>query len=232
MSNRSRRRGGNRPHPYSDTNQAGRPMMSAEAARKAMEDGDGRLVPFVRGQEIDAGDLSGSHVEPIIATFGYFGRRFRVNPNLTETVVVDLLEMSQNVEVGDPRELVAAKDYVREHIHPEDFDEFWHTAMDNRQGVRDVITVCWKLLERITDRPTTPPSGSSDGRRDTPTSSPVGASERVIESEATEGLPDGGNVQGIAEHFTRKFEAEGRPDKALQIQIALEAREARGLVTV
>jgi hypothetical protein len=225
---RSRGRRG-RPHPYSDGGRGPQPM-TKEQARKAIEDGDGRLVPFIRGQEIDAGDLSGKTYEPIVASFTYFGERIRVNPNLTETVVVDLLEMSENVQVGDPRELVAAKDYVREHIHPDDFDDFWAAAMENRQGVTDVITVCWKLLERITDRPTTPPSGSSDGRRDTPMSSPAGASGPVIESEVVP--PQSGNLADVAGHFIAKFEGQGRPDLACQIAIAQEAREARGLVTV
>ncbi len=207
-------------------------QMSPEQARRQIES-DNRLVPFVRGREIDAGDLSGDVVEPIIATFGYFGKRFRVNPDLTETMVVDLLEAGENVEVNDPRQLLAAKDYVRDHLHPEDFDEFWETAVANRQGIQQVIRVCWRLLEQITERPTTPPSDSSDGRPDTPTNSQAGASAPVIESVAVPPAPAGGrSTQDVADHFIEKFEAEGRPDLAAQIAAAAESRMARGLVTV
>jgi hypothetical protein len=209
-------------------------VLSPEQARKQMEDTDGRLVPFIRGQEIDAGDLSGAPVEAIQASFTYFGKRFRVNPNLTETMVIDLLEAGENVEVEDMSQLVATKDYVREHIHPEDFDEFWQTSVDNRQGVQAIIQVCWKLLERITERPTTPPSDSSDGRPGTATSSAAGVSAPVTANvpvakpyEAT-----AGNVREVARPFVEKFEAAGRPDLANQVMLAVETREARGLVTV
>lgn len=200
-----------------------------EQARRQMESGD-RLIPLVRGREIDAGDLSGDYVEPVQASFGYFGKRFRVNPDLTETMVVDLLEKGEEVEVEDPRMLIAAKDYVSEHIHADDFEEFWETAKANRQGIHDVMRLCWRLLEQVTDRPTTPPSGSSDGRRDTPTSSPAGASAPAIENVPA--AAGEGNLREVADHFIAKFNAEGRPDKALQIQLAAESRAARGLVTV
>jgi hypothetical protein len=203
-----------------------------QAARQSLDD-TGPLVPFRRGIEIDVGDLSGDEVEPIIATFGYFGDTYRVNPNLTETMVVDLLEAGESIGVEDPRQLVAAKQYVRDHIHPDDFDDFWATAVEHRQGVQAVIKVCWKILEQVTARPTTPPSDSSDGRRDTPTNSPVGASGPVIESTAVPAQPPvGGNLSDVAEHFITKFESQGRPDLALQVVLAKETREARGLVTV
>lgn len=214
---RGGKRRGSRPHPYSDGPGGG---MSKAQAREAME-GDGRLVPFIRGREIDAGDLSGDVVDPIIASFTYYGQRFRVNPNLTETMVVDLLEAGEDIEVNDPRQLLAAKDYVRDHLHPDDFDGFWQTAVDNRQGIQAVIKVCWRLLEQVTERPTSPPSDSSDGRRDTPTSSPAGASG-----------PATGNVRDVARPFVERFEQAGRPDLANQVMLAVESREARGLVTV
>lgn len=198
-----------------------------------MEDGDGRLVPFIRGREIDAGDLSGDVVEPVVASFTYFGNRFRVNPNLTETMVVDLLEAGEDIEVNDPRQLLAAKDYVRDHIHPDDFDDFWQASIDNRQGVQAVIKVCWKLLERITERPTTPPSDSSDGRPVTATNSVDGVSEPATASAPVKPYEAStGNVREVAAPFVERYERIGRPDLANQVMLAVESREARGLVTV
>lgn len=230
----SRRRGG-RP-------QQTRQMPTREQAQRYMDgEEDARLLPLIRGREIDAGDLSGEYVAPVTASFTYFGKRFRVNPDLTETMVVDLLEAGESIEVDDPRNLLAAKDYAREHLHPEDFEEFWDTARANRQDIRALMRVCWRLLEQVTDRPTTPPSGSSDGRPDTRTNSPDGASGQDIESspapaehmaEISSMTGGTGNAREVGEYFARKFEAEGRPDKAAQVMLAVEAREARGLVTV
>ena len=205
--------------------------MDPEAARAQME-ADDRLVPFIRGREVDAGDLSGEVMEPVIAVFTYFGKQFRANPDLTETMVVDLLEAGESTEVNDPRQLLAAKDYARDHLHPEDFDDFWETAVANRQGIQQIMRVCWRLLEQVTERPTSPPSDSSDGRRDTPTNSADGASGQVIDSEVVTPTPAAGNVQQVADHFIHKFEAQGRPDLANQIALAAESRVARGLVTV
>ena len=211
-------------------------VLSPEDARRQMEDGDGRLVPFIRGREIDAGDLSGDHVEPVVASFTYFGERYRVNPDLTETMVVDLLEAGEDIEVNDPRQLLAAKNYVRDHIHPDDFDDFWQASIDNRQGVQAVIKVCWKLLERITERPTTPPSGSSDGRPVTATNSVDGVSEPATANDPVAPTPTlaptSGNVREVAAPFVEKYERAGRPDLANQVMLAVESREARGLVTV
>lgn len=222
---RSRRgRGRGAPSPYAQMQQ------NPDAARQALE-ANTSLMPFIRGRQIDAGDLSGEVVEPIQATFGYFGKTFRVNPDLTETMVVDLLEAEVEIDdPNDPTQLVNAKDYVREHIHEDDFDEFWATAVKNRQGVQAIIKVCWKILEKVTDRPTPPPSDFSDGRQHTPTVSPVGVSEPVTASAPA--LPTTGNMQEIADHFIHKYEAQGRPDLAAQIALAAETRAARGLVTV
>ena len=201
-------------------------QMTPEQARAQLDAGGREMMPIIRGREIDAGDLSGEYVEPVTASFTYFGKRFRVNPDLTETMVVDLLEKASEIEVEGPEHMVATKDYVREHLHPEDFDDFWDTVKDNRQSVQAIIKLCWLLLEQVTERPTTPPSDSSDGRRDTPTNSPDGAS-----ALATASSP-GGNLDDVAAKWQRTFEEEGRPDKALQIELARQHREAQGLVTV
>lgn len=209
----SRRRRGGGQAPYAQVQQPSR--KEAEAALS------GQIMPLVRGRQLDIGDLSGDTVEPVLASFTYFGKSFRVNPDLTETMLVDLLEDAEEIGSEGPMQLVAAKGYVRDHLHPEDFEAFWETVVANRQGINQVIKLCWKLLELVTDRPTSPPSDSSDGRQDTPTSSPAGASE-----------PATGNVRDVAQKFVKQFEDEGRPDKAAFVMLAVESREARGLVTV
>lgn len=210
----SRRRRGGGQAPYA--------QMQQQPSRKDAEQAlNGQIMPLVRGRQLDIGDLSGDTVEPVLATFTYFGKQFRVNPDLTETMLVDLLEDAEEIGSEGPMQLVAAKGYVRDHLHPEDFEEFWETVVANRQGINQVIKLCWKLLELVTDRPTSPPSDSSDGRQDTPTSSPDGAS-----------APATGNVRDVAQKFVEQFEKEGRPDKAAFVMLAVESREARGLVTV
>lgn len=210
----------------------------AQDVRRVAADG------FVRGRSIDLGDMSGEEAEPIIASFTWFGERFRVNPDLTETVVVDLFEAAQRVKIDDPEQFSAAKDYVREHVHPEDFERFWRLVKAKRQNVEALMSLCWGILEGVAERPTPPPSGSSGGRPDIRQSSERGASDRgadvptiaehqrgALEQEVANSAPDwwpeGVAYNPIAEKFVDRFEAEGRPDKADMVMLAQEARAGR-----
>jgi len=196
---------------------------------------------IVRGQAMDLGDLGGEAVEPVLATFWYFGRTFRVNPDLTETTLIDMLDAAKSVTVTDPRaalteadaeaimgQVEQTKSYVREHIHPDDFATFWATAKANRQGVQRLMQVCWRIVELISERPTSPPSGSSDGRpgirRNSPggVSSPVAGVPEIDGSWWPEGLPYNPDAVAVVEEFERR----GRPDLANQIMVTNERRAA------
>lgn len=181
---------------------------------------DMRLIPMIRGQEMDLGDLSGESHEQVLATFRYFGKRFRVNPELNEVMVMDLLEASGDMDADDPRQLPLVKGWVRDHIHEDDFEDLWELARANGQEMTDMLKLCNRVLQLVTDRPTSPPTDSSDGRPVTKPSSPAGASGTDIEK-----------FRNVAEKYVDRFESEGRPDKAIQVMLALEAREASASAT-
>ena len=191
------------------------------------------------GQARDFGDLSGEVVEPIYASFVYFGGRYRINPDLTETLVVDLLAEAAHVDLDDPRSegrtepTVAqnaerSKDYVRQHLHPDDFDEFWRVAKANRQSVESLLAVCWRLLALASERPTSPPSDSSAGRPITSQSLPDGASSQEDDEAAVDGTwwPDELPRNDSAIRVVEQFEARGRPDLACQIMVTQEQMAA------
>jgi hypothetical protein len=192
---------------------------------------------IVRGSAMDLGDLGGAAVDPVIATFTYFGRQFRVNPDLTETTIIDLFEEAAKVQMpADPKDMKPeqalanmeqSKGYVREHIHPDDFDDLWSTARANRQGMQALMELCWKILELISERPTSPPSDSSAGRPDIRQNSPAGASSPdVADPTGAEWWPDGVPFSPVAAKVVDRFQQRGRPDLANQIMIAQEARAA------
>lgn len=195
---------------------------------------------IVRGHAMDLGDLGGEVVEPVLATFQYFGKTIRVNPDLTETTIIDMFDAAAKVKVTDPRlvneEDAAAilgqaeqtKNYVREHIHPDDFDEFWATARANRQGVQRLMQVCWKIIELISERPTSPPSGSSDGRPATRQSSPAGVSSPDDDAPEIDGSwwPEDVPYNPAAAAVVEEFERRGRPDLANQIMVTNELKAA------
>lgn len=194
---------------------------------------DAAAAGFVRGVAMDLGDLAGETAEPIVATFTWFGEtagsraKYRVNPDLTETTVVDLFEQAQSIKVTDVEQVTGAKNYVREHIHPDDFERFWRAAKANRQGLASLMALCSGLVEAVAERPTGPPSDSSGGRPDIRQSSVRGASVPADTEPAPsedEWWPEGVPFNPVAAKFVDKFEAEGRPDKADLLMLAQEAR--------
>ena len=190
---------------------------------------------IVRGQMLDLGDMGGEEVEPVLATFTWFGERFRVNPDMTETTLIDLFESASQVDIDDPesldpKQMEFAKNYVREHIHPDDFDRLWATAKRKRQGLDPLMTLCMRILEMVSERPTAPPSGSSDGRPVINQSLPDGvlSPDAPVGRAEPEGLapwwPQGVPYNPTAVKYVERFESEGRPDKANIIMMAQEAR--------
>lgn len=123
------------------------------------------------GELIEIGDLSGEARQPVTASFVYFGKRIRVNPDLTELDVVDLLEQADQVDVKDPKSMTMTKDYARRHVHPDDFDEFWRLVKAHRQDTSALMMTCWKILDAITANPTGGQSDSSPGQPGIRTSS-------------------------------------------------------------
>lgn len=177
------------------------------------------------GEEIEIGDLSGAARAPVTARFWYFGTRLRVNPGLTELDVVDLLEQANNVKMDDPNSMTMTKDYVRAHIHPEDFDAFWKLVKANHQDTTDIMTLCWKLLDAITANPTGERQDSSGGPLVTKTSSP---------STPPASVTDLGEHRARREAYMRQIEAleakrgeDGQPvpvNAAIALQIIEHAK--------
>jgi hypothetical protein len=193
---------------------------------------DGQRGTIVRGIPQVLGDLSGEVVEPIIASFGYFGTTIRVNPDLTETEVVDLLEQAGEVDDdGGAGMMAGLKSYVRGHIHDDDFETFWGLAKSNRQGAEAIIKVCYKILELLSERPTSRPSASADGRPVTSQSLPPSASAPVVavpDSPSPE--PDVrdelAHLAPVVGQWITRYEQEGRPDLAAQVLVTAEGKAA------
>lgn len=104
-------------------------------------------------------------------TFSYFGATIRVNPEYSELDLVDFVEAGSTVDEKNPQAIILIKTFYRSVIHPDDFETFWQLAKRNRQDVAKLAKTYAKIVEGLTDRPTSPPSDSSDGRPKTATTS-------------------------------------------------------------
>lgn len=139
---------------------------------------------------------------PLAMTFGWFGSEIRVEPNLTDTVLMDFLKTATAIEdEAGPEAMQAIEDFLRALIDVADFDRFWMNGRKHRQNIEDLMKVAYAILEAATDRPTQAPIDSSDGR-----------SKTVV----------GSTVNSPATAVQRALEAQGRPDIAVAV---LQRRE-------
>jgi hypothetical protein len=171
------------------------------------------------------GSIGEAAPEPLDVTFEYFGATFRVHPDMTEVDIIDFLDQAERVRPNDPQALVMVKDAARSHIHPDDFDRFWKTRKDNRQGVQDLMATIWSIIAGVTGRPTGRPSASSDGRAATSQNSPVTSSR-----PGTDPSPD----DDLTARYLRQMERlqtdpERGPNGAAYALQLVTAAEARGL---
>lgn len=103
-------------------------------------------------------------------SFGYFGSVLRVHPDLTAVAVLNLfaeIDAISKAAADDTEAMSKAFAAVRSIastlVHPDDADEFWTLARQHRQTLEDLGELAMKMLEAITERPTSRPSDSSDG---------------------------------------------------------------------
>jgi hypothetical protein len=142
-------------------------------------DESGRAVRMIKTGTLDLGDLAPAEdVEELHATFNLRGETFRVHPELSELTLADLLEAGNQIDVNDPRAATFVKDYARAHVHEDDFERFWATVKRLHWESTQIMVMCWKILDGITENPTGGRSDSSDGPPGTKTSSDLGASQQ------------------------------------------------------
>jgi hypothetical protein len=198
---------------------------------------------IVRGQELDLGELGGEAQAPVIATFRYFGESFTVNPNVSEVDLIDFMDDASAVSVDDPNAITIVKKFARRIVATDEFDAFWTSVREHRQDSERLMGTLWAILEGVTARPTSPPSGSSDGRPGTNPSSPPDVSppdsaqfpdqpgDRRIVRDGPDVLAaqEGGDPlrAKYLEHIAR-LEAQGPMGVALASQVAMAA-EGRGV---
>lgn len=130
-------------------------------------------------------------------TFGWFGLEVRVNPEgSTDLAFVDFLEHAMGVDEEDPQSALIVKQYLRDVIHPDDFDEFWKLAREHRQTTEDLMVVAAEVVSGVIGRPIQPSSDSGPG------TSPIGVKSKdgsyLRAMERLKGRPDLQNVVAMS----------------------------------
>ena len=146
-------------------------------------------------------------------TFGWFGATIRVGDGGSDLKLLDFIEHAEDIDATDKQEqLRMVKDFLHSIVHEDDFAEFWRLALANNQSLQDLMAVMIAITEATTNRPTRRRSDSSLGRRATGAKSKRSSSSQEPKVDARK--------------VAKRLERSGRPDRALMVVEAAEARRA------
>lgn len=148
----------------------------------------------------------GTTHEELDVNFPYFGTLIRVNPELSDLSLLDIMARVADFDEKTPAAFVVAaiEDLHRSIIHEDDRDAFKVASRANRQSLEDLIDLAQALIAAVAEVPTEQPTGSSSGLTSTEQSSVVVSSSPVV----------------------TRLEEQGRPDLALVVVQAQEHRSA------
>lgn len=131
-----------------------------------------------------------SHADDEVITFDYFGTELRANPALTDADLLDFMETNGDLEENDPKAAAITKSFIREAIHPDDFDTFWSLAKQHRQSTAERVEAVYKLIEAAVGTPTEQSSDSSGGLQSTASNSTGDSSLRAQHRLENKGRAD------------------------------------------
>lgn len=180
------------------------------------------------------GELGQAKQAPDV-TFGWFGSTIRTNPDGSpELEFIEFMKRASMIDLGevDPAQVTeddltraagamdTILDFLKQQIHPQDWDQFWALAKTNRQTINDLFQVAKTLSEVAAGFPSGRPSASSAGRSRTKKKSPAGSRSRATRGGLTA-------IQGGLEAVNLPA-LRGRPDLQVAVVLAQEARNQGG----
>lgn len=177
------------------------------------------------------GDLGSVRAAPDdVVTFGYFGKTLRANPFASDLAFIEFLDAADEMDEGEEVKAVhLVMDYLRDQIHPDDWELFWTTAKTNGQSSTDLMVLSHHIGEAMSGFPTGQPSGSRAGRRAAARKSGAGSRSRGTRTPGRRSpVVDGTAVETAT--VDRAMEIlDGRPDLKTAVWAAQQARaETRG----
>jgi hypothetical protein len=147
--------------------------------------------------------------------FTFFGETIRAHPQAGSASLAEFMANAGEISVDDvARGAKFILDFLRQVIHPEDFDRFWALAKEKRQDpMKDLMPIAEAIIEAITDFPTEPPVASASG--------PGSAVPKSVVASFSQD-------KAATDYALRKFR--GRPDLQELVVRQEEAKQARSLV--
>ena len=132
-------------------------------------------------------------------TFGWFGRDFRVHPDLSDLTIIEFMDMAVNVDEDDEiRAMQLVLEQLQSLVHPDEWTDFLALSKANRQNVKDLMVLMQQLTEALGKDRGQQPSGSDRGRSRGREKRKRSASGRVIKGLEAQGRPDLAAVVAMA----------------------------------
>lgn len=119
----------------------------------------------------------------------FFGENFDLNAEVSEFALMEFAEAAADgLDADAMAGMAAMMRLIKECIVPADVARFLKSARKNRASSKDLIPVLEATFGQVTERPTSQPSGSSDGLPVIEPSSVASSVDRGLERLA--GRPD------------------------------------------
>jgi hypothetical protein len=162
---------------------------------------------------LELGELGKVH-EGVRAAFRFYGESVRVHPALSDLAFIDFMDEAGQLEIPEDLDAedmtpeqrtqilnanTSVKRFLRQVIHPEDFERFWVTARAHAATMADLMVLAQTVVSGVAGRPTQSRSGSSPGREPTPLESGAGSSSAVVRRLESAGRPDLAVIVSMAE---------------------------------
>jgi hypothetical protein len=163
------------------------------------------------------GDFGVEHDDFVELTFGYFGETLRVHPDAGELSYLDFMAKAMEVNEEDETEgIKVTMDFLKQQIHPLDWDRFWSLALSNRQKLADLMLLSKAVVEATTGFPTTQPSDSVPTPPPTATKSKVVSSRQVKRRAIGSAKP----IDSVSNVDLAMQQLSGRADLQRAVQLA------------
>lgn len=142
------------------------------------------------------GDL-GEDRGTVNITFGWFGRRIRVNPGAGELELMEFLLEADGIDVGETQQdleksipaMRAVYKFLKAQIHPDDWALFYDLAKTHRQSTMDLMNVAMRIVNKVAGFPTGPSDDSGAGTEPTGQKSTDGSSSLELTRAALARVP-------------------------------------------
>lgn len=170
------------------------------------------------------------NADDVVVVFGFFGTKIRANANASDLGFIEFLTKAETMDqINEVEAVRLVMDYLRDQIHPGDWDEFWRLAKANGQSSEDLMMVSHQIQEAMSGFPTGQPSASRAGRRATARKSGDASRSRATRTRAARsraaGVVEGEVVSKEDTVMSRAMELlEGRGDLKVAVWEAHKAR--------